>query len=166
MHLDFILIFSKGHNSRKGDNLDKKKACVSFFSMRNPYMKSWMDGRMHGQPETNMTRQLLRSWRHNKINSYIKEKIPVDVHVTSLRKIGVINLVVTKTSSLVTGVSWCTCQTLPDEGSWRQWAFPPYQGITWQLTTLLLHPNHAPAVYTFHTLKNVKLNVPDNKGNR
>ena len=36
---DFILIFSKGHNSRKGDNSDKKKMCVSYFSMRKPYMK-------------------------------------------------------------------------------------------------------------------------------
>ena len=38
---DCILIFSKGHNSRKGDNWDKKKkkTCVSYFSMRNPYMK-------------------------------------------------------------------------------------------------------------------------------
>ena len=26
---DFILIFSKGHNSRKGDNSDKKKKYVS-----------------------------------------------------------------------------------------------------------------------------------------
>ena len=28
---DFILIFSKGHNSRKGDNSDKKKTYVSYF---------------------------------------------------------------------------------------------------------------------------------------
>ena len=53
---DFILIFSKGHNSRKGENSDKKK-CVSYFSMRNPYMKFqnpsmpgswWMDARTDG----------------------------------------------------------------------------------------------------------------------
>ena len=25
----------------------------------------WMDGRMDGQPETNMLQQLLRSWGHN-----------------------------------------------------------------------------------------------------
>ena len=36
---DFIPIFLKGHNSRKGDTSDKKKTCVSYFSMRNPYMK-------------------------------------------------------------------------------------------------------------------------------
>ena len=38
---DFILIFSKGHNSRKGDNSVKKKKRVSYFSMKNqnPYMK-------------------------------------------------------------------------------------------------------------------------------
>ena len=35
---DFILIFSKGHNSRKGDNSDKKKTCINYFSMRNPSM--------------------------------------------------------------------------------------------------------------------------------
>ena len=35
------LIFSKGHNSRQGDNSDKKKKKkqISYISMRNPYMK-------------------------------------------------------------------------------------------------------------------------------
>ena len=37
---DFILIFSMRHNSRKEDNsVKKKKTQVSYFSMRNPYMK-------------------------------------------------------------------------------------------------------------------------------
>ena len=37
---DFVLIFSKGHNSRKGDNSDMKKPIqVNYFFMRNPYMK-------------------------------------------------------------------------------------------------------------------------------
>ena len=36
---DFILNFSKGHNSRKGDNSDKTKLLVSYFSIRNPHMK-------------------------------------------------------------------------------------------------------------------------------
>ena len=44
---DFILIFSKGHNSRKGDNSDKKKTCVSYFSKRNPNMK-FQNPSMHG----------------------------------------------------------------------------------------------------------------------
>ena len=44
---DFILIFSKGHNSRKGDNLDKKKMFVSYFSMRNQYRK-FQNPSMHG----------------------------------------------------------------------------------------------------------------------
>ena len=70
---DFVRIFSKGHNSRKGDNSEKKKKlCVNYFSMRNRYMKFqntsmhgfwWMDG----QPETNMLPKLLRSWGHNEI---------------------------------------------------------------------------------------------------
>ena len=128
---EFILIFSKGHNSRKGDNSDKKKIrvsyfsmrnhiwnfktlactvhkiwhasefilifqrgitpereitrtrkkmCVKYFSLRNPYMKFqnpsmhvfWrMDGRTDwctdAQPETNMPRQLLRSWGHKNL---------------------------------------------------------------------------------------------------
>ena len=34
---DFSLSFSKGHNTRKWDNSVKKKTCVSYFSMRNPY---------------------------------------------------------------------------------------------------------------------------------
>ena len=74
---DFILIFSKGHNSRKGDNLEKKKY-GQLFSMRNRYTKfqnanmhgSWqMDGwthrRTHGQPKTNMRRQLLKKCMHS-----------------------------------------------------------------------------------------------------
>ena len=45
---DFILIFSKGHNSRKWDNSDKKKKmCDKYFSMRNPYMK-FQNPSMHG----------------------------------------------------------------------------------------------------------------------
>ena len=48
---DFCLIFSKGHNSRKGDNSDKKKKnkkkLVSYFSMRNPYTK-FQNPSMHG----------------------------------------------------------------------------------------------------------------------
>ena len=35
---DFILIFSKGHNSRKGDNSDKKKnVCQLFFHVESIY---------------------------------------------------------------------------------------------------------------------------------
>ena len=36
---DFILIFSKWHNFRKGENSEKKKVWISYFSMRNPYVK-------------------------------------------------------------------------------------------------------------------------------
>ena len=76
---DFILIFSKGHNSRKGDNSEKKKTCVNYFSMRNPYMK-FQNSSMHGfwradtrtdaQPETNMLPQLLWSWGHNEVTTW------------------------------------------------------------------------------------------------
>ena len=45
--IDFNLIFSKGHKSRKGDNSDKEKTCVSYFSMRNPDMKFQIPS-MHG----------------------------------------------------------------------------------------------------------------------
>ena len=44
---DFILIFSKGHNSRKGDNLDKEKWCVIYFTLRNPYI-NFQNPSMHG----------------------------------------------------------------------------------------------------------------------
>ena len=38
---DFILIFSKGHNSRKGDNLVKKKnVCQLFFHEESKYETS------------------------------------------------------------------------------------------------------------------------------
>ena len=52
---NFILIFSKGHNSRKKDKSDKKKTCISYFNMRNgihiwnfktlacTFLDKWMD---------------------------------------------------------------------------------------------------------------------------
>ena len=36
---DFQILFSKGHNSKKGHNLDMKKIWVKYFFMRNLYMK-------------------------------------------------------------------------------------------------------------------------------
>ena len=79
---DFIPIFSKGHNSIDGENSDKKKTCVSHFCVWNPYMKfqnpsmhdswrrdRWMDARTDTQPETNMPRQLFRSWGHNNLHN-------------------------------------------------------------------------------------------------
>ena len=76
---DFVVIFSKGHNSRKGDNSDKKKkGCQLFFheesiyEISKPYHAQFlMNGSMDGQPETNMLPQLLRSWQH-KYKNYIE----------------------------------------------------------------------------------------------
>ena len=85
---DFILIFSKGHTSMKGDNSDKKiTMCVNYFST-NPYMKlhypsiygskdmacikkclKQTHARTDRQPGTNMPLQLLWSWGHNKGHS-------------------------------------------------------------------------------------------------
>ena len=45
MRVDCILLtrfhpyISKGHNSGKGHNPDGGKKCVSYFFLRNPYMK-------------------------------------------------------------------------------------------------------------------------------
>ena len=79
---DFILIFPNGHKSRNGDNSIKKKyVCQLFFHKESIYEISkpyhtWFirydmhvsNGRTHvrthGQRETNMHRQLLRSWGH------------------------------------------------------------------------------------------------------
>ena len=36
---DFQILFSKGHYSEKGHNLDMKKIRVNYFFMRNTYMK-------------------------------------------------------------------------------------------------------------------------------
>ena len=78
---DFILIFSKVHNSRKGDNSvkKKKKRAQLFFheesihEISKPeharftrYSMHVSNGRTHGQPETYMPGQLLRSWGQNK----------------------------------------------------------------------------------------------------
>ena len=48
---DFIPIFSKRHNSKKGDKTDKeKKILVSYFSVRNPCMK-FQNPCMHGSQD-------------------------------------------------------------------------------------------------------------------
>ena len=73
---DFVLFFfSKGHNSRKGDNSDKKKNVSAIFpwgihiwnfkTLACMVLDEWMHARKHGQPETNMPCQLLQSWGHN-----------------------------------------------------------------------------------------------------
>ena len=99
--------FSKVHNSRKGDNSSKKKLCISYFSMRNPYMKFqnpsihgfffFTNGRTHGrtdgQPETNMLPQFLRGWGHNEeenmaINRYWVDSMTCSLsHVIQSKKI-------------------------------------------------------------------------------
>ena len=76
MHQISFWFFQMGHNSRKGDNSDKKKiTCVSYFPSGIHIWNSKTlactvlrtDARTHGQPETNMPRQLLRSWGHKNI---------------------------------------------------------------------------------------------------
>ena len=105
---DFILMFSKGHNSRKGDNLDKKKN--SYFSIRNPYMKFqnpsmhvfWQtDARMHRQPKTNMLPQLLQSWGHNETSR--ETVVETDHHVTVKR---------IRVSVMLCGISLPLCVTV------------------------------------------------------
>ena len=70
--------FSKGDNSERGHNSEKKIIGVIFFFMRNPYMKfqdtsihrlkvkkkSGADTRTHGQAQSNMPYQLFQSWGH------------------------------------------------------------------------------------------------------
>ena len=75
----FIQIVSKGHNSRKGDNSDKKKKNVSAIFPWGIHIWNFktlacmvFDKRMHGQPETNMLPQPLRSWGHNKLYPFKK----------------------------------------------------------------------------------------------
>ena len=63
-----------GHNSARGDNSDKKKIRVSFFFMKNPYMKfqnpslkffrtdGQTDARMDGQAKTNMLPTFSKVW--------------------------------------------------------------------------------------------------------
>ena len=38
---------------------------MAYIKKRGERTHARMDGRMHGQPETSMPRQLLRSWGHN-----------------------------------------------------------------------------------------------------
>ena len=78
MHQISFWFFQRGINPEREITQRRKKMCVSYFSMRNPYMKfqkpsmrdfwRWTDARthahMHGQPETNMHHQLLWSWGH------------------------------------------------------------------------------------------------------
>ena len=78
MHQIPFWFFHRGITPEREITWTRKKMCVSYFSMRNPYIKlqntsmhvSWwtdrqMHARMDAQPETNNPRQLLRSWGHN-----------------------------------------------------------------------------------------------------
>ena len=57
---DFQILFSKGNNSEKGHNSDKKKIQVNYFFMRNIHMKfqiptmhhSKVNRRTHGRTHT------------------------------------------------------------------------------------------------------------------
>ena len=73
---DFILIFSKGHNSRKGDNSDKKKLHLSsifpwgnhmwnFKTLACTVLEKRMDGRMHWHPKLICPVNFLWIWGHN-----------------------------------------------------------------------------------------------------
>ena len=73
MHEISFWFLSKGHNSRKGDNSDKKKKSVSAIFPWGIYIWNFktlactvLDERTDAQSETNMPRQLLRSWGHRK----------------------------------------------------------------------------------------------------
>ena len=79
---DFIQIFSKGHNSRKGDNSDKKKKHVSNIFPWGIHIWNFKTlactvlEQTDAQPETNMPRQLLRSWGHNYANTVKCSSLP------------------------------------------------------------------------------------------
>ena len=51
---DFQILFSKGHNSEKGHNLDMKKIWVNYFFMRNLYMK-FQNPNIHRSKVSNFT---------------------------------------------------------------------------------------------------------------
>ena len=51
---DFQILFSKGHNSEKGHNLDMKKIWVNYFFMRNLYMK-FQNPSIHHSKVSNFT---------------------------------------------------------------------------------------------------------------
>ena len=53
---DFQILFSKGHNSEKGHNLDMKKIWVNYFFMRNLSMK-FRNPSFHRSKVSNFTEQ-------------------------------------------------------------------------------------------------------------
>ena len=73
---EFQILFSKGHNSKKGSNSDMKKIRFNYFFMRNVHIKfpnrslhgSKVNRRTHRhtdrQAESNMPFQLFQSWGH------------------------------------------------------------------------------------------------------
>ena len=75
---DFQILFSKGHNSEKGNNSDMKKIWVNYFFMRNVHKKfqnpsihrskvhTQTDTQTDRQAESNMPFQLFQSWVHKK----------------------------------------------------------------------------------------------------
>ena len=91
-HSDFI---QRGTTPEREITRTRKKTCVKYFSIRNPHMKFQnrsmhgfrrTDARMHGhtneQPETNRSRQLLRSWRHKKLLFVIRFVVESSLTVT------------------------------------------------------------------------------------
>ena len=77
---DFQILFSKGHNSEKGNNSDMKKIWVNYFFMRNVHKKfqnpsihrskvnthRQTDRHTDRQAESNVPFQLFQSWGHKK----------------------------------------------------------------------------------------------------
>ena len=66
-----MLFYLKGNNSKMGDNSDKEKIPVTYFFMRNPYMK-FQNISIHGSKVMLCTRK--RDKRTNKPNEGTNER--------------------------------------------------------------------------------------------
>ena len=106
---DFQILFSKGHNSEKGQNSNMKKIRVNYFFMRYTYMKFQIPSMHHSevnrntdrqtdrQAESNIPFQLFQSWGHKNRESYNK-------NVYQAFTKGIFNMVIHKYSHVVQNI--------------------------------------------------------------
>ena len=158
MHQISFWFFSKGHNSWMGDNSSRKKKqkkkrvsaifpwgihIWNFKTLACTVHKIWnaciertharTDARTHGQPETNIPRQLLRSWGHKYIKWKWKLCLPLIWEIPEIKAECHLYIIM----GLNSNVTW----------KWLKWTF--IWATSWE--TLFCHMRTAKAQISLRT---------------
>ena len=70
----FFQNFSKGHNSKRGDNSEKKKNMGQLFFIRNPHMK-FQDSSFNGLKVTVGTKSVMHASTHTRSKSNMPHQL-------------------------------------------------------------------------------------------